>query len=104
MEFIILFVPKMSSGKGHFFVLAIIFILTRPVEAKREAIEEKLTGEEEKSIIESEVEETSEEVVVIPWKDRLKKGLSRSRSEIWGKLEGLISRNTIDEETLEEIE
>ena len=38
------------------------------------------------------------------WSERLKKGLSRSRSAVWGKLADLMSGESLDEDTLEEIE
>ena len=40
----------------------------------------------------------------IKWTDRLKKGLSRTRNEIWGKIGNLVSSNKIDDETIEHIE
>ena len=40
----------------------------------------------------------------VSWKDRLSKGLSRSRQEVWGKLEKIFTGETLDEDTLEEIE
>ncbi|MBT3983577.1 MAG: signal recognition particle-docking protein FtsY [Bacteriovoracaceae bacterium] len=40
----------------------------------------------------------------VSWPSRLKKGLSRSRSEVWGKLENIFSSSSFDEEKLEEIE
>ncbi len=58
-------------------------------------------------IVEAEVEpEVVPEVkaeVKVSWSDRLKKGLSRSRTEVWGKL-GNIFSGTLDEEALEEVE
>lgn len=40
----------------------------------------------------------------ISFTERLKLGLSRSRQEVWGKLSGLFSGPTLDEETIESIE
>ncbi len=40
----------------------------------------------------------------ISFSERLKNGLSRSRSEVWGKVTGLFSGNKIDDETLESLE
>lgn len=40
----------------------------------------------------------------VSWSERLKKGLSLSRSEVWGKLGRLVSNTNIDDESLEEIE
>lgn len=43
-------------------------------------------------------------VDVVPWSERLKKGLSRSRSQVWGKLGSLFQGKGLTEEQLEEIE
>ena len=43
------------------------------------------------------------EVKVISWKERLRSGLSRSRSEIWGKVTKIF-HGKIDDEKIEEIE
>lgn len=40
----------------------------------------------------------------ISWASRLKKGLSRSRTEVWGKLGNIFSSGALDEEALEEVE
>lgn len=40
----------------------------------------------------------------ISFSERLKNGLSRSRSEVWGKVTGLFSGSKIDEDTLESLE
>lgn len=47
-------------------------------------------------------EEKKEEKV--SWASRLKKGLSRSRTEVWGKLGNIFSGGALDEEALEEVE
>ncbi len=41
--------------------------------------------------------------VKITWTDRLKNGLSRSRSEVWGKLSGLFSGETLPLDDIEEL-
>lgn len=38
------------------------------------------------------------------WTERLKKGLSASRSQVWGKIGGIFSGGKIDDDALEEIE
>lgn len=38
------------------------------------------------------------------WLDRLQKGLSRSREEVWGKLGKIITGSKLDEDALEEVE
>ncbi len=40
----------------------------------------------------------------ISFKDRLKTGLSRSRSEVWGKLSNLFSGPSVDEDTIDSLE
>lgn len=43
-------------------------------------------------------------VETVPWSQRLKKGLSRSRSQVWGKLGNMFSGKGLTDEQLEEIE
>jgi fused signal recognition particle receptor len=83
-------------------------------QAEKEVVEEKTAATpvvettEEKVEVIAEVEETVEVVEEKPkgpsWTDRLKKGLSRSRSEVWGKLGGIFTSGKIDDDALEEIE
>lgn len=40
----------------------------------------------------------------VTWSERLKTGLSRSRSEVWGKLGALLTSSKLDDEKLEKIE
>lgn len=40
----------------------------------------------------------------LSWSDRLKKGLGRSRSEVWNKVTSLFSNQAIDEDLLDEVE
>jgi len=40
----------------------------------------------------------------VSWGQRLKRGLERSRAEVWGKLESVFSGNQLNEDSLEEIE
>jgi fused signal recognition particle receptor len=40
----------------------------------------------------------------VSWTERLKKGLGRSRSEVWGKLGKIFSGNSLSEDAIEEIE
>ncbi len=54
------------------------------------------------TIAEETVVETK--VDVVPWSERLKKGLSRSRSQVWGKLGGLFQGKGLTDDQLEEIE
>ena len=46
-----------------------------------------------------------EEKIVGPsWRERLMKGFSRSRSEVWGKLENIFSGDKLDDDVLDEVE
>ena len=65
----------------------IIFFLTRPKQEKE---------------IKKEV--TPPKIIKISFADRLKKGLSQSRSEVWGKLSNIFSGNTSSDEKIEAIE
>ena len=38
------------------------------------------------------------------WKERLTKGFARSRSEVWGKLENIFSKEKLDDDVLDEVE
>ncbi len=63
-------------------------------------------------VIEIVSEETVTEEVVknipeepkISWTDRLKKGLSRSRLDVWGKLGSIFTGGKLDEDAIEEVE
>ncbi|MFI5391118.1 MAG: signal recognition particle receptor subunit alpha, partial [Bacteriovoracales bacterium] len=41
--------------------------------------------------------------VEVPWTERLKSGLSRSRTEVWGKLSGLFTGSTLPMDEIEEL-
>lgn len=72
------------------------------------ALPPKTTDIEEvkEKIVPAPVAETvvEKKVETIPWSTRLKKGLSRSRSQVWGKLGSMFSGNGLTDEQLEEIE
>lgn len=85
----------------------------------REELEKKLEEEFKKAPAELEqtgpdhdelqtpeitVKPTPEPQVKISWQERLVKGLSRSREEIWGKLGSILGQKKLDDDTLEEIE
>ncbi len=67
-------------------------------EIKVEKLEEAAV---EEVIIEKPI---AEEVKGSSWSDRLKKGLSRSRSEVWGKLGAIFTGKVIDDDVVDEIE
>lgn len=93
-------------------VTVLLWFLRKTPESERQ---EKLAAEEKKSAeVEAEteaakvIEEKKPSVVevkepTISFADRLKKGLSRSRNEIWGKVAGLF-RSGINADTLEQVE
>ena len=71
-------------------------------EEKSEKAEEEVTEKVEalKVIVEEEIKAP----IGPSWKDRLKRGLSKSSSEVWGKLGNIFTGKTLDEDTLEEVE
>ncbi|CBW27949.1 cell division protein [Halobacteriovorax marinus SJ] len=79
------------------------------IEAKQSADEvekdalakEESPKEEPTPVAEEKVEE---KVVEISWRDRLRKGLSRSSSEVWGKIGAIFTGKGLDDDTLEEVE
>lgn len=83
-----------------FFMFGAVFFrffadVPKKVESKSEDIEVKPTA----------VEPVAPKVEAkISFSDRLKKGLSRSRSEVWGKLGDLFSGSALSDEQLEEVE
>jgi fused signal recognition particle receptor len=93
--------------------LVIILIAFFVFKTKPKALPPKV----DKGIVEVKVEEVHrpelQEIVkeaVVPVKkeisfsDRLKLGLSRSRSEVWGKLSNLFTGPSLDDNTIESIE
>lgn len=74
-------------------------------EAKKEAIREvPVEKKEEKPVAVLKETVVEKKVEVVPWSERLKKGLSRSRTQVWGKLGSLFQGGGLTEEQLEEIE
>ncbi|MEC7183196.1 MAG: signal recognition particle receptor subunit alpha, partial [Bdellovibrionota bacterium] len=71
---------------------------------KEVKVEEKKEEEEleEKKEVVKPVEAKDEPKV--SWGQRLKRGLERSRAEVWGKLESVFSGNQLNDDSLEEIE
>ena len=50
------------------------------------------------------VSEYPETVVAVPWRQRLKAGLARTRAQFGGKLKSLFARGKVDDELLEDLE
>lgn len=77
---------------------------------KRKYDEEELLESQSTTVEEPKLELVKEKAIekplekVIPWSDRLKKGLSVSRKGVWGKLSNMIGPAGLDEDTLDEIE
>lgn len=80
------------------------------IESEKEETTTPVTKEIEPSVTEVITEEEpapleTEKVDKGPsWSERLKKGLSRSRSQVWGKMGGLFKGKGLSDEDLEEIE
>jgi fused signal recognition particle receptor len=78
------------------------------VEAKIEkTIEEPQASVEVESPAIVEPVKIEEEIIVEPkvsWEKRLFKGLSKTRSEIWGKIGSIIGGNKLDDEVIEQLE
>ncbi len=58
-------------------------------------------------VLEEKTEEIKEDIPERPkvtWGERLRKGLSQSRSEVWGKLGNIFTGNALSEDSIEEIE
>jgi fused signal recognition particle receptor len=72
----------------------------KPPAPIQEIVSEKL---EEPSLAEVIVDEEVK-AEVIPWSERLRKGLSSSRSQVWGRLGSLFQGNGLTDDQLEEIE
>lgn len=97
-------VYAIGVGVGLLMAIILFFIFRK----KRSApIGEQATlGAEVSQTLDSSLipEAKSVSVVGLPWQLRLKKGLERSRSEIWGKMGQLFSGHALDDDTLDEIE
>ena len=74
-------------------------------ESSEDSIAEDLASAEE--VVEEitpPVEKPAPAKPIVSWRERLTKGLARSRNEVWGKLENIFNKETLDEDTLEEVE
>lgn len=93
-------------------IIAFLFFKTKskalPPKAEKVVIEEKIQEKVEETH-RPELQEIVKEAVVptkkeISFSERLKLGLSRSRSEVWGKLSNLFTGPSLDDNTIESIE
>ena len=71
---------------------------SRPIIDKEEAPSEKIEAHEEVKVEEKPAKP------VVSWEKRLFKGLSKTRSEIWGKIGSIISGKSLSEDIVEELE
>lgn len=101
-------------------LLSVVFLITAAGSmafrggGKSEKLEAppKSTVETPKVVVKEEISEAVKEEVKKPtvveagpsWSERLSKGLSRSRSEVWGKIGALFGGGKLNDETLEEVE
>ena len=96
-----------------FLILSIPNFLAKAPSKRREEIEDKLPVEPQVTL-EEQPEETSDESSETPviaakeegpsWTERLKRGLGRSRDQVWGKLGHIFNGKALDEDSLEELE
>ncbi len=92
----------MPPNNGDLFgLLAILFVLLTGLTFLLTRKEAKIAPPKEKAPRE-------EQVVEVPkgpsWSERLSLGLSKSRSEVWGKLGALLTSSKLDDEQMEEME
>jgi len=103
-----------------FLILSIPNFLAKAPSERKERLEEKpvetTTVSTEAPVAETKVEETvqPEPVTTQPekevieegpsWTERLKRGLGRSREQVWGKLGNIFNGKALDEDSLEELE
>ena len=72
-------------------------------------IETKIEKKTVENVVEEETEssksiEIAEVKETISWEKRLFKGLSKTRSEVWGKIGGILGGSSLDEDMVEELE
>lgn len=97
-------------GVGLVLIILILSIAQLPGSAKasKEITTQPKKVEEVKSAVEETVEVIKEEKPKASagpsWKERLKKGLSKSSSDVWGKIGNIFTGKGLDEDTLEEVE
>lgn len=92
---------------GSVILALLIFLSTSKEVSKEEITSEGKVQEAKEEPKESPKKEITPEPVAPPkidWSERLFKGLSRSRSEVWSKVSKLFTGNKLTEEAIEEIE
>jgi len=86
----------LSSLVFFLFSIALQSLSKAPAKLKKEEVKPEIKSEE------VEIEKTKEPSV--SWSDRLKKGLSSSRNQVWGKIGSLLNSSELTDEIEEEIE
>lgn len=77
-------------------VVLVVWSLINLLTAPSKKIEDKVDSTETEAEKRIEPQET--------WSDRLNKGLSSSRQNVWGKISGILSQKKLDDEVVEELE
>ena len=85
------------SAVGLMFVTSFGMLISKAPKSEKKVAKEEtpVKATPAKTVVKEEVKES--------WTSRLTKGLSKTRNEIWGKVQGLLGGN-LDDDTLEEIE
>ncbi len=83
---------------------AVIFLLFKTFKSKKPEPKklEPVTTEEKK--VETVATPAPTPIPEITWVDRVRKGLTKTRKEVWGKIDTIISGKALSRENLEEIE
>ncbi len=93
---IIIVLTASALALGSSVLIAILILKRKPKDAE--------TQKPEIQAPVVEVEQPPAKPIETPWGDRLKKGLSRSRQEVWGKVLGLFGDSEMNDSRWEEIE
>lgn len=88
------------SAIGLLLLSSLSMALGRGSKKKEETSSEAITEKTTETTIETPVEKP----LVESWSSRLTKGLSKTRNDIWGKVQGLLGNQKLDEETLDQVE
>lgn len=89
-------------------LLASVSKLVGPSETPRElppvSDKKEVEAPVQKEVIKEVVEPEKPVVPTLSWNERLKKGLGRSRDQVWGKIGGLFTGNPLSDDQVEELE
>lgn len=84
------------------FLLVMIIVNLLPTSKVSSELEDKVEPTVNKT--ENRKVESAPSVPTVSWSDRLVKGLERTRSEVWGKVQNLVGGAGLDDSKIEEIE